>query len=77
MKREKLKQLEMALTEHKPLIADLGENQKYLLEWNDTYQNYVGTSLQTNIEIGIWLIEMLLDIANGKINNCSLEVAYE
>lgn len=77
MKKEKLKQLETALGNHKDLIADLGDEQRFLLKWDETKQNYVGTSLQTNIEIGIWLIEILLDIANGKIENCSLEVAHE
>ena len=60
-KEEKLKQLEMALTEHKPLIVDLGDNFKYKLTWDEEIQNYRGYSLQSEIELGIWTVESLLD----------------
>ena len=77
MKNEKLKQLEMALGNHKPVIVDLGDEQRFLLKWDESMQNYVGISLQTGLEIGVWTLEMLLQIAYGKIDNCSLEVIYE
>ena len=67
MKEEKLKQLKMALTEHKDLILKL-DNDVFKLSWNTDMQKYQGT-------LGIWTIGVLLDIANGKINGTSLEVS--
>lgn len=78
MKNEqKSKQLEMALTEHKTMIIDTGDNQKFRLTWDESINDYRGTSLQTNMQIGIWSLEFLFDIANGKEKGLSLEVAYE
>ena len=58
---KKLKQLKMALTEHKPLLVDLGDNFKYKLTWDEKIKSYRGYSLQSEIEIGIWTVETLLD----------------
>lgn len=78
MKNEqKSKQLEMALTEHKTMIIDTGDNQKFRLTWDESINDYRGASLQTNMQIGIWSLEFLFDIANGKEKGLSLEVAYE
>jgi len=78
MKNEqKSKQLEMALTEHKAMIINTGDNQKFRLTWDESINDYRGTSLQTNMQIGIWSLEFLFDIANGKEKGLSLEVAYE
>ena len=74
---EKQKQLKMALTEHKPLIIDTGDNQKFKLVWDTSINDYRGTSMQNGIQIGIWDINFLISIANGKKKGLSLEVVYE
>ena len=74
---QKLKQLEMALTEHKPLIVDTGDNQKFKLVWDNSINDYRGTSMQNGLQIGIWSLEFLFDVANGKEKGLSLEVVYE
>lgn len=73
---EKQKQLEMALTNHKKLKIDLGDNQRLILFWDDTISNYRGYSPKLNIEIGIWCLEYLLKIASGK-TKYKLEVLNE
>ena len=74
---EKLKQLKMALTKHKDLIADLGDNCKIKLTWDKCIDEYIGTSIQTGIHIGIWDLEFLFRMASGKISGASLEVYDE
>ena len=66
MKEENLKQLKMALTEHKTMLIDLGDNQKLILKWDDRISNYRGYSEKLDVEIGIWYLKYLLEIANGK-----------
>lgn len=63
---ENLKRLKMALTEHKLLLIDLGDNQKLILKWDALISNYRGYSKKLNIEIGIWDLNYLFTIANGK-----------
>ncbi len=74
---EKLKQLKMALTEHNDLIIDTGDNQYFKLVWDEDINKYRGISLQTGIQIGIWDLEFLFDIANGKDKNINMEVYNE
>lgn len=63
---EKQKQLEMALTNHKPIKLDLRDNQVLLLKWDEKEQNYRGYYEKLEIEIGIWDLSYLLQIASGK-----------
>lgn len=62
---KKQKQLEMALTEHKPLVLDLGDNQELILKWDNSISNYRGYSKKLDIEVGIWDLEYLLQIADN------------
>lgn len=64
--KEKQKQLEMALIDHKPMILDLRDNQVLLLKWDDKEQNYRGYYEKSETEIGIWDLSYLLQIAYGK-----------
>ena len=64
---QKQKQLEMALTKHKSLLIDLGDNQRLILKWDSKTSNYRGYSKKLGIEIGIWYLEYLLEIASGKM----------
>lgn len=74
---KKQKQLEMALINHKDLIIDIGDNYKYKLTWDEEINNYRGWSLQSQVDFGIWKLEFLLDVANGKEREYQLEVCYE
>ena len=74
---EKLKQLKMALTHHKPIIVDLGDDFKYKLTWDKEINNYRGLSFQSHVELGIWDVSFLLDIANNNVNGVSMEVCNE
>lgn len=74
--KEKQKQLETALTEHKKLKIDLGGKQELILKWDNGISNYRGYSEKLDIEIGIWDLEFLLKIANG-MTEYLLEVANE
>lgn len=76
MKEKNLKQLKMALTEHKPLLIDLGDNQELILRWDTSISNYRGYSKKLNTEIGIWDLEYLFSIANEK-TKYKLEVLDE
>lgn len=64
---ENLKQLKMALTEHKPLILDLGDNALLFPEWNEETQMYQD-------EMGYTTMELLLEIATGKVKGTSLRI---
>lgn len=64
--KEKQKQLETALTNHKPIKLDLRDNQVLLLKWDEKEQNYRGYYEKLGIEIGIWDLSYLLQIASGK-----------
>lgn len=66
MKEENMKQLKMALMNHKNLKLDLGDNQELILKWEDEISNYRGYSEKLDVEIGIWDLKYLLEIANGK-----------
>ncbi len=74
---QKQKQLEMALTEHKALKINLDDNQELILKWDNEISNYRGYSKKLDIEIGIWDLTYLLQIANGRFKEYSLEIAYE
>lgn len=63
---QKQKQLEMALTNRKSLLIDIGDNCKLILRWDPSISNYRGYSKKLNTEIGIWDLEYLLTIASGK-----------
>ncbi|MBQ6547289.1 MAG: hypothetical protein IJL74_04770 [Bacilli bacterium] len=71
---ENLKQLKMALTEHKPLLIHIEDNYELILRWDTSISNYRGYSKKLNTEIGIWYMEYLLRIANGKEKGVSLKV---
>ena len=64
--KEKQKQLEMVLTNHKPIKLDLRDNQVLLLKWDEKEQNYRGHYEKLGAEIGIWDLSYLLQIASGK-----------
>lgn len=64
--KEKQKQLEMVLTNHKPIKLDLRDNQVLLLKWDEKEQNYRGYYEKPETEIGIWDLSYLLQIASGK-----------
>lgn len=64
--KEKQKQLEMVLTNHKPIKLDLRDNQVLLLKWDEKEQNYRGYYEKLGTEIGIWDLSYLLQIASGK-----------
>lgn len=70
MNAEKLKQLKMALTEHKNMVVDF-ENGLSELYYDEEINEYRGK------EIGIWALNLLLEIARGEVKNTSLEVAHE
>ena len=71
-KEENLKQLKMALTEHKDLKLDLGDDVIIILKWDNEISNYLGYS--NDLPIGIWHLETLLQIINGEIEDSSLEI---
>ena len=73
MKEENTKQLKMALMNHKTLKIDLGDNQKLILKWDDKISNYRGYSEKLDVEIGIWELSWLLQVANGKYKEYELK----
>lgn len=64
-KEENLKQLKMVLTKHKPIMLDLRDNQVLLLKWDEEEQNYRGYYEKLGMEVGIWDLEWLFQIAIG------------
>ena len=73
MKEENTKQLKMALTNHKPLLIELGNNQTLFLKWDEKCLGYRGYSKELDKEIGIWELSWLLQIANGKYKEYELK----
>lgn len=73
MKEENLKQLKMALTNHKPMLIELGNNQRLFLKWDEKCLGYRGYSKELDTEIGIWELSWLLQIANGKYKEYELK----
>ena len=73
MKEENTKQLKMALTNHKPLLIELGNNQRLFLKWDEKCLGYRGYSKELDKEIGIWELSWLLQIANGKYKEYELK----
>lgn len=71
MNVEKLKQLKMALTEHKNMVVDFGNGLSEELYYDEEINEYRGK------EIGIWALNLLLEIARGEVENTLLEVAHE
>lgn len=71
MNAEKLKQLKMALTERKNMVVDFENGLSEELYYDEEINEYRGK------EIGIWALNLLLEIARGEVKNTSLEVAHE
>ena len=69
--REKLKQLKMALTSHDELIIDLGDGYYEEIYFDDEIESYRGK------EIGIWSIDLLMEIAEGEVENTTLKLKEE
>lgn len=67
MNAENLKQLKMALTEHKSLVVDFGNCLSEELYYDEEIKEYRGK------EIGIWDLKLLLEIAEGKLENVCLK----
>lgn len=63
---ESLKLLKMALTEHKPILLDLNNEQTIELRWDNEIHNYRGHYQKLDIDVGIWDLKYLFEIANGK-----------
>lgn len=72
-RRKKSKLLEMALTNHENLVLEF-EGMKLKLVWDDEISNYRGYSPKTDLVIGTWYIEFLLEILEEKIPNAKLEI---
>lgn len=66
MNVESLKQLKMALTEHRDLVVDFGDGITEELYFDKEIGCYRGK------EIGIWSIRLLVEIAQGKVNKTLL-----
>lgn len=77
MKEENLKQLKTALTEHKKILVKNYCDRDFILTWNSEINNYQGYNKELDIKFGIWTMEYLLQIANGRHKGVSLEVVYE
>lgn len=71
MNAEKLKQLKMALTDHKNIVVDFGNGLSEELYYDEEIGEYRGK------KIGIWALNLLLEIARGEVENTLLEVAHE
>ena len=71
MNAEKLKQLKMALTDHKNIVVDFGNGLSEELYYDEEIGEYRGK------EIGIWTLNLLLEIARGEVENTLLGVAHE
>lgn len=65
---ENLKQLKMALTSHDELIIDLGDGYFEEIYFDDEIGSYRGK------EIGIWSIDLLMEIAKGEVKDTSLKL---
>lgn len=74
MNEEKLKKLEMAFKNHSNLLANMNGN-IFELTWDNKIKNYRGKNPKTNLEIGIWELEFLFQLAKNRVEKCSLEVA--
>lgn len=69
--KEKLKQLKTALTNHHELIIDLGDGYYEEIYFDDEIVSYRGK------EIGIWSIDLLMEIAEGEVENTTLKLKEE
>lgn len=67
MNAENLKQLKMALTEHRNLIVDFGNGLVEELYFDERINRYRGK------EIGIWSMRLLVEIAQGKVDKTLLK----
>ena len=65
---EKLKQLKMALTSHDELVIDLGNGYYEEIYFDDEINSYRGK------EIGIWSMDLLIDIMNSEVENTTLKL---
>lgn len=74
-KEEKLKQLKMALTDHKKLFLNW-DGLEITLDWDKEILNYRGRMESEDINACIWKIETLLEIAYGAWENTFLEEYY-
>lgn len=59
--------LEKAISNHDPIIVNLGDDVKQLIYWSREENNYVG-------DIGIWDKKLLLEIAQGKVKGTTIEL---
>ncbi len=66
-KEENLKQLLMALTEHRPLEVDYGDGIFDYPVWDSEINAY-------RDDTGIWGMKLLVEIAKGEVENTSLSV---
>lgn len=67
MNVENLKRLKTALTEHKNMVVDFGNGLSEELYYDEEIKEYRGK------EIGIWDLKLLLEIADGKVENVLLK----
>lgn len=70
MNVENLKRLKTALTEHKNMVVDFDNGLSEELYYDDEIGEYKGK------EIGIWNLKLLLEIAEGKVENVCLKEKY-
>lgn len=70
--KQKQKQLEMALTDHKDLFLNW-DGLEITLKWDDEISNYRGRMEKENIDACIWKIETLIEILDGEWKNTYLE----
>lgn len=70
--KQKQKQLEMALTNHKDLFLNW-DGLEITLKWDNDISNYRGRMGKEDIDACIWKIETLLEILNNEWKNTYLE----
>lgn len=59
-KNNSVKDLEQAIINRNSLIADIGDDIKVLLTWDNEISNYRGYVEDMNMKLGIWTIESLV-----------------
>lgn len=69
MNAEKLKQLKMALTDHKNIVVDFENSLFEELYFDEKINYYRGK------KIGIWSMRLLLEIAKNKVERVSIKEA--
>ena len=64
----------MALTERKNMILCLGTECQLKLSWDDEIKAYRGNT-EDNSLMGIFEVELLLQVIDGEAKNANLEIA--